>query len=131
MHNRALIPGPVLLGFADLFDEAWGKPGAGPIPVVTPTAIGGALLPFACPHCGAARKAAVDPRLREGYRDPWRCFSWCPACRGRYRLNTDGGPLPAPMLPGAKAAPAQVAVGRASYVTCDLPRAGDLDLLGA
>ena len=54
LRRRLLLPGPVLMGFADLYDAAYGNPcPPDKMPVVTPTLIGGVALPFPCPHCGA------------------------------------------------------------------------------
>lgn len=89
MSRAALIPGPVLLGFAMAFDEAYGKPGRGLPPVVTPARVGGILLPFACIHCGAVRPEPVNSQAGK-YQDPVRGHSWCPSCRGRYVLNRLG-----------------------------------------
>lgn len=130
---RRLLAGPVLLGFADLFDAAWGCPcSPAKMPTLTPTCIGGTLLPFNCPHCGAVRPVMTDPKKRDAYRDPWRDFYWCPACQGRYRLDTVGAPLAAPILPGARAAPARVTIGGAAYLVGVQGVPGDdLDLLEA
>ena len=101
-RRRLLLPGPVLLGFADLFDAAYGRPcAASEIPLVTPTAIGGALLPFSCPHCGAVRPQMATAQGRAEHSDPQRGFYFCPACEGRYRL-APGAPPAAPIdLAGA------------------------------
>lgn len=102
--RRLLIEGPVLLGFAELFDEAWGKPSAEPYPRLTPSRVGPVLLPFECPHCGVVN----DPQQAEHYRDPEREFSWCPSCRRRYVLNGQGTPLAEPLPPGATSAPVRI-----------------------
>jgi hypothetical protein len=134
-RRRALIPGPPLLGFADAFDGAYGDPETPrPYPRVTPARVGGALLPFPCPHCGAVRSEAVDARRRLWYLDEERGHSWCPRCRGRYILNTEGAPLPAPLPAGATYAPA--AVDRGGPPACEPglapePPEGGLALLGA
>lgn len=130
--RRKLLPGPVLMGFAIDFDQAWGRPCQGPIPVITPTRLGGVLLPFPCVHCGEVREASVDPKQREGYRDPWREHFWCPACHGRYRLNSVGAPLAAAMLPGARCAPARVECGAAAFLigVCGVP-GSEIDLIEA
>jgi hypothetical protein len=110
--RRILIPGPPLIGFADVFDAGHGdEKTPRPYPEVTPSRIGYALLPFACPHCGAVKCEAVDPKRRDGYRDKQRGFSWCPACRKRYVLNTEGMPLPKSLPAGADHAPARIERG--------------------
>lgn len=97
------IPGTPLLGFAEVFDEAYGRPG--PTPLVTPSHRDGKLLPFACPHCAAPTGAAV---VMLGYLDPERGHRWCPRCQGRFMLDTNGTPLVGALAPGAKTAPALV-----------------------
>ena len=107
--TRVLLPGPPLIGFATLFDGAYGNPATPrPYPRVAPAHVGGVLLPFPCPHCHKVAPAAVHPRRRKGYCDKERGFSWCPACRGRYVLDPQGAPLAQGLPPGAVAAPAQV-----------------------
>jgi hypothetical protein len=104
-----LIPGAVLVGFAELFDRAYGDPRTPrPYPRVTPSRLGGTLLPFPCPHCRAVRDVVVDPRRRDFYHDAARDFSWCPACRGRYVIDRKGMPLARALEPGARAAPARI-----------------------
>ena len=106
------ISGAPLLGFADLFDGAYGNPRTPkPYPRVTPACVGGVLLPFPCPHCGKVRAQAVDPRRRAGYCDKGRGFSWCPACGGRYVLAREGVPLASSLPAGATSAPALVERG--------------------
>lgn len=106
MKPRRLISGPVLLGFAEAFDAAYGNPRSkSPYLTITPAAVGRSLLPFPCPNCGVAHCDAVDPRKRDGYRDAERGFSWCPSCGLRYKLDTKGAPLTAELEPGAESAP--------------------------
>lgn len=132
MSRRRLLPGPVLLGFAQLFDAAWGRPcPATEIPTVAPTRLGGQALPFPCPHCGAVRPRSKDPAARDDYRDPVRGFCWCPACLGRYRLDREGIALPAPLRPGAQAAPCRVTVGGVSWILDMNSEPDDLDFLEA
>ena len=127
--RRRLLPGPhVLLGFATLCDGAWGRPcRERDLPLVAPTVVGGMPLPFPCPHCGAVR----SPAERAACLDPVRGFLWCPACRGRYRLDPTGLPLPSPLPPGARAAPCRVTVGGASWILDLNSEADVLDLLEA
>lgn len=130
MARRILLSGPVLLGFADLFDAAYGRPcPPSEIPTVTPSAIGGAALPFPCPHCGAVRPQMVDKEARAEYADPERGFFFCPACEGRYRLGASAS-LPAEVHPGDAAAPCRVALGGASWIVMMNSMADDLDFLG-
>jgi len=106
--GRLLIPGSVLVGFAEFFDRAWGDPRTPkPYPKVTPARIGDTLLPFACPHCGVESEEAVNKR-RDGYQDERRGFSWCPSCSLRYIVVYEGAPLQGKLQPGAKSAPALV-----------------------
>jgi hypothetical protein len=134
-HRRALIPGPVLIGFSELFDRAYGNPKTklntdGSYPRVTPSRIGYALLPFACPHCGEVRNEAVDPKRRANYRDDERGFYWCPSCGWRYILNTKGHPLEDSLPVGATHAPALVEQnGKTELVVA--PAEDGLDSLGA
>ena len=108
-RRRHLITGPVLIGFAELFDAAHGDPET-PRPYVTvaPASVGRVLLPFPCPRCGKACCDAVDPKRRGGYRDAERDFSWCPACGFRYHLDVAGVPLASVLPAGASSAPAKV-----------------------
>lgn len=133
MRRRRLLGGPhVLLGFATLCDGAYGRPcPPAELPTVAPTCLGGVPLPFPCPHCGQVRKALVDPVEREEYYDKVRGFYWCPNCRGRYRLDTEGMPLPAPLQVGARSAPCRVTVGGASWILDMNSQADVLDFLEA
>ena len=129
--RRVLLPGSVLVGFAGAFDKAYGDPRTPrPYPKVTPSQVGGVLLPFECPHCSAVRSAVIDPRTRLGYYDKERGFSWCPACDKRYVIESKGQPLKKPLLPDAMHAPALVERdGAASFV--GLAKRDGLDSLGA
>lgn len=131
MQRRRLLPGPVLMGFATLFDAAWGNPcPPGGIPAVTPTIVGGAALPFPCPHCGAAvLQAAGASSMRRAYHDPVRGFSWCPACGGRYRIDAAGAPPGRAIEAGAAAAPCRVRLGGVSWILDMNSLADDLDFL--
>ena len=125
-----LIPGAVLVGFAELFDQAYGDPRTPrPYPRVTPSKLGATLLPFPCPHCAAVRDVVVDPRRPGFYDDPARAFSWCPACRGRFVLDRKGMPLAEALPPGARAAPARVERAGVVSVVGELDPSG-LELLG-
>lgn len=104
-----LLRGEVLLGFQALFDDAHGRGDTPwPYPIVTPSTIGPALLPFACPHCGEVRPEIVDPARYKEYRDAARKFSWCPACRCRYYVDRRGMSLAVSLSAGATSAPARV-----------------------
>lgn len=133
-RRRILLPGAVLVGFAELFDRAYGNPDTirnkdGSYIKVTPARIGFALLPFACPHCGAVRPEAVDMKRGRRYCDEERGFCWCPACQGRYILNTEGRPLDSELPAGATHAPALIERdGKAKVV--DKLDDNALDLLG-
>lgn len=128
--RRTLIPGPVLIGFADVFDASFGDPKTPrPYPKVTPSRVGDTLLPFPCPHCGAVRSAVIDPKKRGGYYDSERKFSWCPSCQGRYVVKPEGTPLQRALPPGAMYAPALVERG-GEVETLGEPEDG-LDALGA
>ena len=98
-----LIAGTALLGFAEMFDGAYGDPDTlKPYPRVTPSKVGPVLLPFPCPKCGKP----LDVDGLKGYTA--RGFSWCPGCRGRFVLNREGSPLAETLAPGAIMAPAKV-----------------------
>lgn len=125
------IPGPVLVGFAEMFDRAYGDPRTPrPYPKVTPTRIGSTLLPFPCPHCGEAQAEPVDRKRRENYTDPERGFSWCFSCTKRFVVNPDGVPLADALPAGATAAPALVDRGEGDEELKPAEPSG-LDLLGA
>lgn len=132
--RRRLLPGPVLIGFAELFDGAYGNPSTprdkrGAYPVITPSRVGYALLPFACPYCGEARCEVVDPKRRMNYYDETRGFSWCPACQGRFILNPAGRPLEAELPAGADYAPALIERdGKTAML--ERPEPDALELLG-
>ncbi len=126
MASSVLISGPVLLGFAMAFDECYGEPGNGLPPIVTPTAIGGVLLPFACVHCGQVRPEPVSVHASK-YRDPIRGHSWCPSCNGRYLLDSKGVPLSNELECSATHAPALINGKSQSKL---LPSMSGLELLG-
>lgn len=130
----APIRGVPLLGFATAFTEINGRDDTPlPLPVVTPSRMGGILLPFACPHCSAVRSEPVNPRKRRLYHDDEGGFSWCPACRCRYVLILQGLPLAAPLPAGAESAPAQVVRNGVTETTAARPPhfTDSLNLLGA
>ncbi len=130
-RRRLLIPGPVLIGFGQVFDQSYGDPRTKlPYPRVTPSCIGAVLLPYPCPHCKAVRSQVIDPKTRLGYYDAERKFSWCPSCRGRYVVNPKGTPLTKSLPPGVDHAPALVERGGKSEVIGLLTGHG-LDSLGA
>lgn len=120
----------MLIGFSELFDAAYGDPKTPrPYPRVTPSCVGGVLLPFPCPHCGAVRTEPVHRNKSNGYRDHDRGFTWCPACRGRYVMNRSGTPLIGALPAGADCAPALVERdGKTEQLA---PRDSALDVLGA
>ena len=129
-RHRVLIPGPVLLGFGEIFDRSYGRHDTPrPYPKVTPSCMGEVLLPFPCPHCNAVRSAVVDRKTRLGYYDKNREFSWCPACRGRYVINPTGTPLVGALPEGATCAPALVERRGKTEVLGLLAESG-LDVLG-
>lgn len=130
-RRRPPLGGPfVLMGFATLCDGAYGRPCAPhKLPTVAPTALGGVLLPFPCPHCGKVCPEVLDKERQAAYRDPIRGHSWCPSCRGRYHLDVLGTELPRPLQPGAACAPCRVTVGGASWILDLQSEADDLDFL--
>lgn len=129
-RRRVLIPGPILVGFSELFDQAHGDPKTPlPLPKVIPSRIGSVLLPFSCPHCSAVRSAVIDPKTRLGYHDKERGFSWCPACQKRYVICPEGTPLTSALPKGATHAPALVERGGKTEVVGLLAEDG-LDVLG-
>ncbi len=130
-RRRLLIPGPVLVGFADVFDNAHGSARTPrPYPRVTPSRMGSVLLPFQCPHCGEVKSAVVDPKTRNGYRDAERNFSWCPSCHLRYVIIIQGMPLTESIPAGATHAPALVERSGRAEVVGKFADDG-LDILGA
>ena len=117
------------MGFMEAFDRVSGREDTPrPYPNVTPSRVGGVLLPFQCPHCGAVRPEAVDGKRRH-YYDKKRGFSWCPACRGRYVIHPEGMPLQEALPPGATFAPARIEKGGQVEVLA-APSENGLDLLG-
>lgn len=131
-RRRMLLSGPVLIGFGTIFDEACGDPMTPrPYPRVTPSVIAGTLLPFPCPHCGCVRKQVIDAKTRLGYYDAERDFSWCPACRKRYVIDSKGTPLVDDLPAGATHAPALVGRGEKSEVIGRIVEDDGLDVLGA
>jgi len=102
------IPGPPLLGFADAFDEAYGRSDTPkPYPKVTPSKVGNTLLPFPCPHCDVVCPVMITQR-RAAYCDAKREHCWCPNCRKRYILDVTGQSLSVLLPPDATFAPACV-----------------------
>lgn len=90
--TRPYLDGPVLLGFAELFDRSYGDPTTlKPYATISPAKAGDVLLPFPCPRCEAVQD--VDKKTRENYRDPVRGHSWCTACGLRYHFDANGTPL--------------------------------------
>ena len=129
--KKLLLSGPVLVGFADVFDRAFGNPNTPrPYPKVTPSSVGGVLLPFPCPHCEAVCPSVIHPKTRVGYWDKQRDFSWCPACKGRYCINPKGQALVGELPAGATHAPALVERKGKSAVV-GLATSDGLNMLGA
>lgn len=92
MTRRRLIDGPVLLGFAALFDRAYGDPSTPkPYATIAPARVGDTLLPWPCPRCEAVQSTCQ--KSRDEYRDPDRGHSWCSSCGLRYNLDINGVPL--------------------------------------
>lgn len=123
---RLLLKGPVLVGFDELFDAAYGDPNTPrPYAKIAPTRIGKVLLPFACPSCeGVIHSSTIDK-----HTDLQRRFSWCPHCRKRYVLDAKG-------IKGDVCAPAQVEVGGKKFIVSPKKFKGvigcdDYNLLGA
>jgi hypothetical protein len=130
-RRRVLIPGPVLIGFAELFDRAHGDPRTErPYARVTPSCVGSSLLPFPCPYCGAVRPELVDRKKWVNYHDRERGFSWCPSCLKRFVIDYKGTPLKKSLPAGAIAAPALVERDGKTTVVGLLATDG-LDALGA
>jgi len=131
-RHKVLIPGPVLVGFSEFFDRSYGDPRTPrPYPKVTPSCVGGVLLPFPCPHCSAAHSAVIDPKTRLGYFDKERDFSWCPSCQGRYEIIPEGQPLIGALPAGATHAPALVERRGKKTELVGMIGADGLDSLGA
>lgn len=129
-RRKVLLPGPVLIGFSEMFDRSYGDPKTPrPYVKIMPSCVGGVLLPFPCPHCGEVRSAVIDPKKRLGYYDRERSFSWCPSCRKRYVIEPKGQPLTEPLSIGATHAPALVKRGEKTELI-GLPSPDGLDVLG-
>jgi hypothetical protein len=92
------LPGPTVCGFHGMFEADYGTPSTEPMPRVTPSRVGSALLPFHCPSCEAVVDFS-DPTRRERHHDTRETASgardnyWCPACSSRFLLNTKGKPF--------------------------------------
>jgi hypothetical protein len=118
VRGRYLIPGPILIGFAEFFDRAYGDPKTpkknGDYPIVTPSKLGDTLLPFMCIYCEVVQ--SVCPKQLANYTDDRRGFSWCPSCRGRYILDRQGQPLEDDIPAGVDYAPAAVKHGEETTV---------------
>lgn len=100
---RVLLDGPVLLGFAEMFDRAYGDPATPkPYPTIAPAKVGDTLLPWPCPRCEEVQKTCQ--KSRDEYRDPERGHSWCSACGLRYMLDERGAPLDEDLPAGAMSA---------------------------
>ena len=97
-----------MIGFMQAFEDAHGDENTPlPYPVVVPSAVGSALLPFRCPHCGEVCTEVVDPNKRAGYFDREGKFSWCPCsdCRWRFFVDRSVAPLTEPLPAVAIVAP--------------------------
>jgi hypothetical protein len=93
--DHVYLSGPALCGLYGMFEEDFGDPESPrPYPRVTPTRLGGVLMPFRCPRCPATVDFS-NPETREHYRDPRpsRNNHFCPRCGVRFTLNTDGQAL--------------------------------------
>jgi len=134
-RKRYLIPGPVLIGFAEFFDRSYGDPTTpktpdGDYPTITPSSFNGLLLPFSCMYCEGT--IVVTPRNVANYTDTDRGFSWCPSCKGRYVLDPNGQPLDEDLPADAPYAPATVTADDETSIIGKLKKKKDgLTLLGA
>jgi len=93
--DETYLDGPPLCGLYGFFEADFGAPDSPkPYPRVTPSRVGGLLLPFRCPCCPATIDFS-DPKNRADYCDPrpLRGNHYCPRCGARFLLNTDGQPL--------------------------------------
>jgi hypothetical protein len=129
--KRVILPGPILIGFGDLFDRSYGDPRTPrPYPKVTPSRIGSVLLPFPCPHCDEVRPQVVDVKTRLGWWDKGRDFSWCPSCRKRFIVEPQGMELKKALPPGATHAPALIERGKGRTELVGLAKPDGLNVLG-
>lgn len=90
------LPGRPVSGFHEAFEAGYGDPRSPtPYPIVTPSRIAGAMLPFPCPRCGGVVDFS-DGTARERYRDgrPGRGNHFCPHCGARFYLALDGTDVP-------------------------------------
>ena len=111
MHTLSHIPGPTLCGFFGIFEVDHGDPTTDALGLtITPSRVGGVLLPFRCPRCGEAPRALSDSAEREKYRDrrPGRDNYHCPLCGCRFKIDLRGTPLPEALPPRAAVAPSLV-----------------------
>jgi hypothetical protein len=99
MAEEIYIPGPTVCGFHGMFERDFGDDTTPkPYARVTPSRVGGALLPFHCPSCEAVVDFS-DPARREHHHDSRETASgkndnyWCPSCSHRFYLNTKGKPF--------------------------------------
>ena len=99
MAEEIYLPGPTVCGFHGMFEADYGTPSSEPMPRVTPSKVGSALLPFHCPCCDEVIDFS-DPESRERYHDTraieggkQRDNYWCPCCQQRFLLNLKGKPF--------------------------------------
>jgi len=99
VNDTTYLAGPTVCGFHGMFEENYGMPSSKPMPRVTPSKVGAALLPFHCPCCEAVVDFS-DPERRENYHDTrplpngkQRNNHWCPACGSRFLMNMKGKPF--------------------------------------
>lgn len=129
-----LIGGAELCGFWGFFEASYGNPDTPkPYATVTPSKVGGALLPFPCPRCGECSQSLACPKLREHFHDTRRGQGhyFCPKCGERFYLDLQGIPLEVEVTPGMECAPARMTRGKVTR-TIGIPvKANGLDVLGA
>lgn len=109
-----LISGRPLLGFWFMFEQCYGDPETeSPMRTITPSCVGGALLPFRCPRCQDVARELASPKTREWYRDTrkGRDNHFCPSCGCRFKINMEGMELPCALEKGAMVAPSKVECG--------------------
>jgi hypothetical protein len=120
-----------------MFESDFGHPSNGPMPRVTPSRLGSAMLPFYCPSCNAAIDFS-NPERREHFHDTriiagkQRNNHWCPACGNRFVLNMKGQTFDGKLDNGvAKSIVEQITIGEDGLVDLKRSVMGTTSIFGS
>ncbi len=106
-----LIQGRPLLGFWGIFEGCYGDESTeSPMRTITPSFVGGSMLPFRCARCKDVCQDLACPVTREHYKDTreGRDNHFCSRCGCRFKIDMAGTPLPCALSAGAVVGPSKV-----------------------